>query len=232
MVLTSHNPQDIPNDTLSFLGKYFAFLLHEIANPLAAVETFAFRLQCLLSPHGPPEAMDALKQLQTQLAFLCETLHQIRILAWENPKTLQSCLPGPGIEKALAALPKHDKLHLQTEGLLQLGPVQGEATQLGWVWKNLFENALRAMQGEGHLLIRAQSTPEQVFVFIEDSGPGVEEPLRAQLFEPFVSGHAEGTGLGLALAKTILERHGGNISLQQSRWGGSCFVVCLQRVIL
>jgi signal transduction histidine kinase len=213
---------------LAFLGKHFAFLLHEIANPLAIAEASAFRLQTLFAAHGPLVAREPLEQLQTQLASLLETLHQIRMLSWENSKTLQSCLLSSSIEKALAALPENRELHVHTEGLNELHFVQGEPTQLGWIWKNLFENAVRAMKGEGHLLIRTQPSPPHVFVFVEDSGPGIDERVRAQLFEPFVSSCSERTGLGLALAKTIVKRHGGDISLQQSRWGGSCFTVRLQ----
>ena len=222
---------DKASSHLAFLGKHFAFLLHEIANPLAIAETSAFRLQHLLSAQGPPAAMEPLAQLQTQLASLLETLYQIRMLAWEEPKAPKTCLLSLTLEKALAALPRHEELQVQAEGLHGLGVVQAEPTQLGWVWKNLFENALRAMEGKGNLLVRAEPGPQQISVFVEDSGPGINEHLRAHLFEPFVSGYAERTGLGLALAKTILERHGGSISLQQSRWGGSSFVVHLLRAL-
>jgi signal transduction histidine kinase len=62
---------------------------------------------------------------------------------------------------------------------------------------------------------------------VRDSGPGFSSGLAAQLFEPFFSTKAEGTGMGLAIARSIVEAHGGTLSGENCDEGGACFTVRL-----
>lgn len=75
----------------------------------------------------------------------------------------------------------------------------------------------------------------QLLVWVDDAGPGVPVAQRQRIFEPFyrlpgASEHAGGVGLGLALVKTIAERHGGRISCEDRPGGGARFVLSLPRL--
>jgi signal transduction histidine kinase len=65
--------------------------------------------------------------------------------------------------------------------------------------------------------------PEGVAVSIRDTGPGLDEAVRARLFQPFASTKATGLGLGLAISRSIIENHGGRLSADSNPDGGTVF---------
>jgi C4-dicarboxylate-specific signal transduction histidine kinase len=93
---------------------------------------------------------------------------------------------------------------------------------------NAFE-ALSVMRAEARrVVIRAERVQEgQICVSVRDAGPGFPQGLADQLFEPFFSTKAEGTGMGLAIARSIVEAHGGTLSAENCPDGGALFTICL-----
>lgn len=108
--------------------------------------------------------------------------------------------------------------------------VQGVARLLRRVVRNLLENARRHAAGDVGLSL--QQAGQQVILRVCDRGPGVPPDLRERIFEPFyrLPGASErdgGVGLGLALVKSIAQRHGGSVRCEDRPGGGACFVVVL-----
>jgi signal transduction histidine kinase len=108
-----------------------------------------------------------------------------------------------------------------------LPPIDGDAGQLRQVAANLLENAVQAASPKGEVRILATVKGARVELGFEDSGPGVDESIRRRLFEPLVTTKAKGIGLGLALVRRIVERHGGTIGYERALSGGARFVVQL-----
>jgi signal transduction histidine kinase len=103
--------------------------------------------------------------------------------------------------------------------------VQGDAGQLGHLFLNVASNAVEAAGPGGSVEIRVDATAEgRAVVKICDSGPGPSAELAPRLFEPFVTGKAEGVGLGLAVARQVAEAHGGRISWRRAD-GRTCFAI-------
>jgi signal transduction histidine kinase len=94
---------------------------------------------------------------------------------------------------------------------------------------NLTRNALDAMPDGGTLRLEAAATPRAVTLAVTDSGPGIAPEARARLFEPYYTTKARGLGLGLAIARQIVEAHGGAIDVEAVQGGGSRFRVTLPR---
>jgi signal transduction histidine kinase len=107
--------------------------------------------------------------------------------------------------------------------------VEGDAGQLRQVFVNLLINAVHAASPTGEVRVRGEAANGKVSVAVEDSGPGVDESIRRRLFEPLVTTKAKGIGLGLALVKRIIERHGGSITYAPPPSGGARFVINLPR---
>ena len=108
-----------------------------------------------------------------------------------------------------------------------------DRVQLLQVLLNLTMNAFEAMSvirpDARRLVIRAgrNGEGEDSAISVRDSGPGFPGGIVEQLFEPFFSTKAEGTGMGLAIARSIIEAHGGTLSGENCDDGGACFTVRL-----
>lgn len=118
--------------------------------------------------------------------------------------------------------------------LPDLPPVRCRPSELNQVWTNLVLNACEAMGDDGKLRISCAAAPAGwVTVSIQDSGPGVPDELREKIFEnnfstkPPSAAHSSGLGLGLAIAKSIVEKHGGRIEVANAAEGGAVFRVFL-----
>jgi signal transduction histidine kinase/ligand-binding sensor domain-containing protein len=105
------------------------------------------------------------------------------------------------------------------------------AGQISQVLANLVQNAADAVGAEGTITVTARALSGEGFVelTVEDSGPGVPEPLRTRVFEPFFTTKdvGKGTGLGLSISREIVKNHGGTIELQSPPGGGARFVLRL-----
>jgi signal transduction histidine kinase len=100
--------------------------------------------------------------------------------------------------------------------------------ELNQVWTNLIYNALQSMSGHGNLEIEVGEQVGQIFVKITDSGKGIPPEIQAKIFEPFFTTKAtgEGSGLGLSIAKKIIDKHNGAIAVE-SIPGRTTFTVTL-----
>jgi two-component system, NtrC family, sensor histidine kinase KinB len=108
--------------------------------------------------------------------------------------------------------------------------IRADPVKLSWVISNLIANALRYTPNGGAIQVSSASTPDGLSLRVSDTGPGVPPELREHLFERFaqwnVNGVAPGSaGLGLAIAKEIVEAHGGRIFVDNAPDHGTCFTV-------
>jgi signal transduction histidine kinase len=110
----------------------------------------------------------------------------------------------------------------------RLPPVVCNTNELNQVWTNVIHNAIQAMNGVGRLTIETTATDGGVSVRISDTGPGIPEGIRGRIFDPFFTtkDQGEGTGLGLGIAQQIVQRHGGQITVE-SEPGRTSFEVRL-----
>ena len=124
------------------------------------------------------------------------------------------------------------KVTMTTEIDSQAGCVMANRVQLLQVLLNLILNAFDAMsvnRPEARRLVIAggRNGEGEIIISLRDSGPGFPVGIVEQLFEPFFSTKAEGTGMGLAIARSIIEAHGGTLSGENCDGGGARFTVRL-----
>ncbi|MBF0106435.1 MAG: HAMP domain-containing histidine kinase [Deltaproteobacteria bacterium] len=108
------------------------------------------------------------------------------------------------------------------------GKIFMDGAQVTRVLYNLIENAAQAMGYKGEIDVVLAKEDDLVRFKISDNGPGVSEAIKDKMFTAFAThGKKEGTGLGLALCKNIIEEHGGTISFESREGGGTVFIVSL-----
>ncbi|HEX8954584.1 MAG TPA: ATP-binding protein, partial [Polyangia bacterium] len=113
------------------------------------------------------------------------------------------------------------------DGLAALPRVAGDSTHLRQVMLNLVENGVHAAGAAGEVRVSGRVDGPMVEIAVEDSGPGVDGEVRRRLFEPLVTNKTNGIGLGLALVKRIITRHGGDVAYAPRTGGGARFLVRL-----
>lgn len=102
-----------------------------------------------------------------------------------------------------------------------------DSFRLGQLFRNIFENALAACQDPVEIVIAASRNNDHWAITIKDNGPGLTTEQSERMFEPFFTTKSKGTGLGMAIARRIVEAHGGSIAVGRSQHRGAEFIITL-----
>lgn len=91
------------------------------------------------------------------------------------------------------------------------------------VFLNLILNAMQFVPRGGRVAVSSYRTEDELWFSVADDGPGVDPAMRSNVFDPFFSRREGGIGLGLTIVQQIVQAHGGEIEVGESRWGGAAF---------
>jgi two-component system nitrogen regulation sensor histidine kinase GlnL len=205
---------------------------HEIRNPLAAISGAAQLLEQRAGDARQRGLAQLIREESARLAMLAE-----RLLGARNTMATRVVNVHAILERASGLLQaERGDVAVVRDYDPSLPGWHGDPDRLLQAILNLVRNAaeahatrivLRSRAEAGWRDVRGQRVPA-LRIEVEDDGDGVPEAIAATLFEPMVSGRADGTGLGLALAREIAREHGGDLALQACE-GGTCFVLLLPR---
>lgn len=218
--------QQARSERLSTFGQLVGSIGHELRNPLGVIETSLFILK------GRPLATDEratkhLDRIGEQVALANRIVSDLLDMIRDRPLKREPLRLDEVWKDALTSVQLPAGVSLRAEGLESLPTLQGDPGQMRQVFVNLLENAVQAVGESGSVVLLAASDPDGVELVLEDSGPGVSDPIRRRLFEPLMTTKARGIGLGLPLVKRILERHGGSIAYAPREGAGARFVLRL-----
>jgi len=212
-------------DKLVTVGQLSAGLAHEIGSPLQVLSGRA----ATLTEHPDPEVRRQASLLVGQCDRIARVVEQLLSFGRRRPARIGPCdLAGP-VSTVLDLLAGEARRRGLTITLHEERAPQiiGDVDQLQQVTLNLVRNALNATPPGGTITLRIAPRGGFVELAVRDSGPGIEEPTRAQLFEPFFTTRAldGGTGLGLAVVRSIIDEHGASIEVVSAPGQGAEFVV-------
>jgi signal transduction histidine kinase len=199
-------------ERLAVLGQLVAEISHEIKNPLMLIGGFARQVLQATRDEKNREKLEIIANEVSRLEKLLADLREFYL-----PKPLEA---GPVDLRALVdeifalvgeeCRRRHIALQLQEEatGLV----VAGDSARLKQVLLNLVKNAMEAMEGSGGTLrVRLMRSGERAKITVVDTGSGIPEKHREDIFSPFFTTKKQGSGLGLAICKRIIEQHQGSI---------------------
>lgn len=195
-----------------------AMVAHEVRNPLGIIRGGA---ELLREGMEGPRERELCDDILGEVARLNQLTEEFLSLAREEPLRLGPVDLAALISEASAKV----RLRYHAQALTVetrsdvTGPIEGDPARLRQVLLNLLLNAAQATEGRGHVQVEAIRDGQGVRLAVLDDGPGVPEALRARLFEPFHTGRADGNGLGLAVARRIVEQHGGRLAFLPSPSG-------------
>ncbi len=203
---------------VSALGELTASLAHELNQPLTAILSNAQVAECLLAAPAPnlEEVREILRDIVTDDRRATEVIRRLRALVKKGGLEFV-LLDLNELVREVARLMQSDAIgrgiSLSLELAADLPTVRGDRVQLQQVVLNLVLNGLDAMHesgaGQRTLIIRtARDVADAVAVSVQDAGTGIDEKNVDQLFHPLFTTKTEGLGMGLAIARTIVDAHG------------------------
>lgn len=206
-------------------------IAHEMNQPLAAIMSFNQAAMRLLAEEEPDveRASEALAEAVSQTRRAAGILERLRAFVGRRGLHFEPVAINRVVVNAITLLSSKIsacgvRVSLSTE---PCPPVHADALQLEQVMVNLVRNAIEAMQAvpvEARLLqVSTLCVAGRVHVRVSDSGPGIPEDSRRQLFTRFFTTKADGMGLGLSISRTILEAAGGDLDASNNSGGGACF---------
>jgi two-component system sensor kinase FixL len=213
---------------LARLGEMAAVIAHEVKNPLAAVRG-AVQVIGRRLPEGSREA-PVVKDIVARLDALNDLIKDLLLFARTPQPKLMPVEIAPLIALTADLLTKDPALagvRVHVSGTAP--PLPGDPELLKIAFQNLLLNAAQAMHGQGVIRVSVSAEDGTERITIADEGPGIAPDVRQQLFRPFFTTKARGTGLGLATAKRLVELHGGTISVECPPEGGTAVTVALNQ---
>jgi signal transduction histidine kinase len=218
-------------ERLAGLSNLAAGLHHEIKNPLTALSIHVQLIEERLRAGGAPGPLGELVGvLKAEVRRLNGVLERFRDYASLQRITLRPTDPL-GVLEGVARLigPQAERQGVRLS-LDQPGPappaVPLDEEKFREAVLNLVVNALDAMPDGGDLTLSARAAADALVVEVGDTGPGIPEEIRGDLFKPYVSTKRKGTGMGLALTEKLISQHGGQVSYQTGP-GGTVFRLTL-----
>jgi signal transduction histidine kinase len=218
------------------LRRFIADASHELRTPITALKMFNELLR-----NGASE------DLSTRMEFLAESQTQIERLEWITRNLLDLSRLDSGV--ANLELDTHDVgdiIQSSAAAFKQIALERGitlnmctpdppltircDRARMQIALSNLIDNALKFTPQGGHIDVCAQSSTESVQIWVQDSGAGIDPAEQPRIFERFYRGRSSngrGSGLGLALVKSVVQAHGGTVDVQSSPGQGSRFTITL-----
>ncbi len=219
---------------LASVGEMASTLAHELNQPLMALSNFAVAARTIAAKARMEVLVAALDDMVEQSKRASEIVQRVR--GFINPRrgNYEDCDVHAVISHSMVLL----KSELERQSITvtnrlskSLPRVRGNRVLLEQVLINLLQNAVHAMQdlpvAQRVIVIETQLLERAVQIRVSDGGHGIPEALLEQVFSPFFSTKPEGLGLGLNICRTIVEAHGGHISVANGANGGAVFTFTL-----
>ena len=212
---------------LATIGESASVLIHEIKTPITGIH---LAIQAVADQLGE-DNREILRGLEASLQKVERTMR--RTLSFAKPLELKrrAIVPGRLLEnvarRARTELP-FSRAALEIECEDDLPTVEVDEALLEEALLNLLKNALEAFESEGRVrVIARREGTHRLELVVEDDGPGIPGYVLPNVFKPFYTTKEQGTGIGLALCKKIVDAHGGEIRATSSALGGAAFTIHL-----
>ena len=220
-------------EKLALVGKLAAGMAHSIRNPFTSVKMRLFSLNRTL------ELTDTQKE---DFDVISEEIRHVdtivqNFLEFSRPPKLkmQPVSPSMVVDAAIQLLHHRLKSYDVSVRVVRknrLPEVQGDGEQLKEVLVNLVVNACEAMTGGGRIIIHEEETVARplnrvAVIRVIDNGPGIPQPIREKVLQPFFTTKEEGTGLGLSIACRVIEEHGGWLDIGSNQGDGTTVIITL-----
>jgi signal transduction histidine kinase len=214
------------SERLAFLGKLAGSITHELRNPMAVLKNAAYFLDGKLKGSKEEKVLKYIEIIKKEIGIIDSIVEDVMGFARTKTPDLKDRDIAGVVEEAISALNVPDLVEIRKE-FQDLPQVQADDKQLTHAVINIANNAIVAMGGNGILIFRVGKRDGYVAIDITDTGPGIPHDQRDLIFEPLYSSKPKGTGLGLPIAKMMIESQDGKITFTSEVGVGTTFSILL-----
>ena len=232
--LASQQRSLLHREQLATVGKMSAQITHELRNPLSSI---GLNSELLLEEFGQnleeidlPASQELLRNITKEvdrLRDITEEYLQFARLPRPEKTAVRLDILGQEILEFMSGELEQAKVKWRTDAGSSPVSVMADPNQLRSAIINLVRNAKEATSPNGHLILRTRTVGHETRLEIVDDGPGIPSSIESRLFDPFVSTKPQGTGLGLALVRQVMESQGGKVELLSKPGEGTCARIAL-----
>lgn len=229
--LRSAQEQLVRAEKLAAIGQLASGVGHELRNPLGAIKNAALYLKRKIAKSelatSEPRIIEFIDLIDEEVDRANKVITDLLSFSRVGKPAVSLVNVGGILRSALAriAVPENVEVSLAIDPTLPM--VMVDSGQIEQVFINIILNALEAMPEGGRLEIRTRAEADYVKVEFSDSGCGIPQSVIGKIFDPLFTTKAKGIGLGLALTKSIIERHGGDIGVTSQEGKGTTFILSL-----
>ena len=215
------------SERLAAIGQVAGGVAHELRNPLNVIKTSVYYLLNARHPSAEKQA-EHLRRIEKHVVMADGVITALSNFAklpapTRKPFALELCL-----REVLEAHPLPASIQWTLDCPAWLPPALADSDQIRIVFANLIRNACEAMPHGGRLTVTARVVEGGIEAMVADSGVGIPPEQLGRVMEPLYSTKARGLGLGLAIARAIVEKNGGSLRVASTPGKGSAFTVFLQ----
>jgi signal transduction histidine kinase len=226
-------------EKLAAIGQLASGIAHELRNPLAVVKSAAYYLRNI-SQHQEVKSdylakvLKHLDLIDKEVIISVKIINDLLEFARVPKISFESVNVNQVLEKTLELIEKPDKITLRKDFLPELPQIEADADRLRQVFGNLIANAYDALsetvivgQQGGELLISTRVNPGDsgIEIIFRDNGCGIAKENLEKIFDPLFTTKSKGTGLGLAVCKSIITAHHGEIKVESEINKGTTFII-------
>jgi signal transduction histidine kinase len=214
---SSHDLERARSGALAALGRVAAQVAHEINNPLGGLKVYAMLVGKRLDTHGDRHGVDLAGKISQAVDRLAALVSDITAYGRPAELRLEPTDPDEIVAECLALVQdriqeRQIKVVCELDG--RLGLLMLDAREIHKALMNVLVNALEAMEPDGTLSVRTSHDPDGgVSIRVSDTGCGMDVPTLGRTYDLFFTTKTGGTGLGMAIVRSAVERHGGRMSI-------------------
>ena len=220
------------DERLTTLGKASSMIIHEIKNPLGVIRVSSGTLKKKFEKEKEEEGFELASFIEEEVLRMDSTVRKFLTYVKTQEPERETVYINEVVRKALRTLDVElESLRVELQLDEHAEGIQADADHLYQIMLNLILNAREATPAGGRIIIRTRDFGDALCLTVADTGRGLEKRLQGIIFKPFQSGRKGGIGLGLTIAKQLVESHGGTIRLRSKVGKGTVFRIFLPKDI-
>lgn len=204
----------IESEKLAAIGNLASRLAHDLKNPLSVLNVITELLKAATKDQSDPTFQSKLEAANAAIFRMTHQIDNVLDFVKEADMQVEPTSIYEILKLAMSKIPEKNDvvLDIQQNDMT----LNCDKQKMAVVFSNIMLNSIQAMNNEGKITIRFYQTPKDTIIDFEDTGPGIPQNILHKIFDPLFTTKQQGTGLGLATCKNIIQHHGGNITVSNN----------------